>query len=300
MSSPVSTLRLLLALASVYLIWGSTYLAIRFAIDTIPPFTMAGTRFLLAGICLLAIAKGTGVPKATAPQWRGAALIGFLMLVCGNGAVCWAEKTVPSGLASLLIATVPLWAVVLSAVLPGGKMPRPRVVTGILVGLFGVGVLVNPLQSARSSAIAPSGAAALLFAAAAWGAGSVLSKRVSLPSSPTLSTALQMLAGGSLLLAIGAVSGEWSHIHLSAITLKSILSVAYLLVFGSLIGFTAFVWLLRNTSAVLATSYAYVNPLVAVLLGWAWNGETPSPSTAAAGALVIAAVVLITTGRPAK
>lgn len=300
MSAPGSTLRLLLALASVYLIWGSTYLAIRFAIDTIPPFTMAGTRFLMAGICLFALSKGTGAPNPTAKQWRSAALIGFLMLVCGNGAVCWAEKTVPSGLASLLIATVPLWAVVLSAVLPGGSMPRPRVVTGILVGLFGVGVLVNPLQSARSSAIAPSGAAALLFAAAAWGAGSVLSKRVSLPSSPTLSTALQMLAGGSLLLGIGAVSGEWSHIHLSAITLKSILSVAYLLVFGSLIGFTAFVWLLRNTSAVLATSYAYVNPLVAVLLGWAWNGETPSPSTAAAGALVIAAVVLITTGRPAK
>lgn len=300
MSAPGSTLRLLLALASVYLIWGSTYLAIRFAIESIPPFTMAGTRFLMAGICLFALSKGTGAPNPTAKQWRSAALIGFLMLVCGNGAVCWAEKTVPSGLASLLIATVPLWAVVLSAVLPGGSMPRPRVVTGILVGLFGVGVLVNPLQSARSSAIAPSGAAALLFAAAAWGAGSVLSKRVSLPSSPTLSTALQMLAGGSLLLGIGAVSGEWSHIHLSAITLKSILSVAYLLVFGSLIGFTAFVWLLRNTSAVLATSYAYVNPLVAVLLGWAWNGETPSPSTAAVGALVIAAVVLITTGRPAK
>ncbi len=300
MSSPVSTLRLLLALASVYLIWGSTYLAIRFAIDSIPPFTMAGTRFLLAGICLFAIAKGGGAARATIQQWRGSALIGFLMLVCGNGAVCWAEKTVPSGLASLLIATVPLWAVVLTAVLPGGSLPTPRVVIGIVVGLLGVGILVNPLQSAHTSAIAPSGAAALLFAAAAWGAGSVFSKRVSLPSSPPLATSLQMLTGGSLLLCIGALSGEWSHIHWAAITTKSVLAVAYLLVFGSLIGFTAFVWLLRNTSAVLATSYAYVNPLVAVLLGWAWNGETPSSSTAAAGALVIAAVILITTRRSNK
>lgn len=300
MSAPGSTLRLLLALASVYLIWGSTYLAIRFAIESIPPFTMAGTRFLMAGICLFALSKGTGAPNPTAKQWRSAALIGFLMLVCGNGAVCWAEKTVPSGLASLLIATVPLWAVVLTALLPSGSLPRPRVVIGILFGLLGVGILVNPLQSAQSSAIAPSGAAALLFAAAAWAAGSVFSKRVSLPASPTLSTALQMLTGGTVLVCIGAMSGEWSHIHLSAITLKSLLSVAYLMVFGSLIGFTAFVWLLRNTSAVVATSYAYVNPLVAVLLGWAWNHETPSPSTATAGALVIAAVVLITTGRPAK
>ena len=208
MSAPGSTLRLLLALASVYLIWGSTYLAIRFAIESIPPFTMAGTRFLMAGICLFALSKGTGAPNPTAKQWRSAALIGFLMLVCGNGAVCWAEKTVPSGLASLLIATVPLWAVVLTALLPSGSLPRPRVVIGILFGLLGVGILVNPLQSAQSSAIAPSGAAALLFAAAAWAAGSVFSKRVSLPASPTLSTALQTYSNA---FSVGAAPGWASY-----------------------------------------------------------------------------------------
>ena len=297
MSSRASSGRIALALLAVYLIWGSTYLAIRFALDTLPPFTMAGARFVLAGLCLLVFARGSGVPPPDRSQWWSAALIGGLMLVGGNGAVCWAEKTVPSGLASLLIATVPLWAVVMGALLPGGQKPSPRVIAGILFGLAGVGILVQPQ---KSGSVDPAGAAALLFAAASWAAGSVLSKRVRLPSSPVLSTAMQMLCGGGFLLVIGSIAGEWSSIHLQSVTTKSALAVVYLMVFGSIIGFTAFVWLLRNTTAVIATSYAYVNPLVAVLLGWALNGETPSPRTATAGALVVGAVVLITTARPPK
>lgn len=297
MSSRASSGRIALALLAVYLIWGSTYLAIRFALDTLPPFTMAGARFVLAGLCLLGFARGSGAPPPDRAQWWSAALIGGLMLVGGNGAVCWAEKTVPSGLASLLIATVPLWAVVMGALLPGGQKPSPRVIAGILFGLAGVGILVQPQ---KSGSVDPAGAAALLFAAASWAAGSVLSKRVRLPSSPALSTAMQMLCGGSFLLLIGSIAGEWSGIHLQSVTTKSALAVVYLMVFGSIIGFTAFVWLLRNTTAVIATSYAYVNPLVAVLLGWALNGETPSPRTATAGALVVGAVVLITTARPPK
>jgi drug/metabolite transporter (DMT)-like permease len=171
------------------------------------------------------------------------------------------------------------------------------VILGILFGLAGVGILVQPQ---KSGAVDPAGAAALLFASASWAAGSVLSKRVRLPAAPIISTAMQMLCGGSLLLVIGAIAGEWASIHLQSITTKSALAVVYLMVFGSIIGFTAFVWLLRNTTAVIATSYAYVNPLVAVLLGWALNGETPSPRTATAGALVVSAVVLITTARPPK
>lgn len=297
MSERASTGRIILALLVVYLIWGSTYLAIRFALDTLPPFTMAGARFLCAGVCLFAFARSSGVAAPEPVHWRSAALIAGLMLVGGNGAVCWAEKTVPSGLASLLIATVPLWAVVMGALLPGGQMPRPRVILGIVFGLAGVGILVQPQ---KSGSVDPAGAAALLFAAAAWAAGSVLSKRVRLPSSPVLATGMQMLCGGSLLLLIGAAAGEWPSIHLHAVTTKSALSVVYLMVFGSIIGFTAFVWLLRHTTAVLATSYAYVNPLVAVLLGWALNGETPSSRTATAGALVVGAVILITTARPPK
>ncbi len=297
MSSRASSGHIALALVAVYLIWGSTYLAIRFALDTLPPFTMAGTRFVMAGLCLLAFARGSGATSADRQQWWSAALIGGLMLVGGNGAVCWAEKTVPSGLASLLVATVPLWAVAMGALLPGGQRPSPRVILGILFGLAGVGILVQPQ---KSGAVDPAGAAALLFASASWAAGSVLSKRVRLPASPILSTAMQMLCGGSLLLVIGAIAGEWASIHLQSITTKSALAVVYLMVFGSIIGFTAFVWLLRNTTAVIATSYAYVNPLVAVLLGWALNGETPSPRTATAGALVVSAVVLITTARPPK
>lgn len=168
---------------------------------------------------------------------------------------------------------------------------------GILCGLLGVGILVQPQ---RSGSVDPAGAAALLFAAASWAAGSVFSKRVQLPASPIASTALQMLCGGAILLILGTVAGEWSRIHLETVTSKSVLAVAYLLVFGSLIGFTAFVWLLRNTSAVIATSYAYVNPVVAVLLGWALNGETPSTRVITAGVLVVSAVVLITTSRPPK
>lgn len=297
MNSRAHTLRIVFALLAVYLIWGSTYLAIRFAIDTLPPFSMAGLRFLVAGLCMFAVGKLSSAPSPTRAEWHGAALIGVLMLVCGNGAVCWAERTVPSSLASLLVATVPLWAVILSAVLPGGSKPAPRVVLGILFGLGGVFVLVRP---DKSGAVDPAGAAALVLASASWAAGSVFSKRVRLPSSPIVSTAMQMICGGTILLFAGAIRGEWLLIHPEAVTLKSVLSVGYLIVFGSIVGFTAFVWLLRNTSAIVATSYAYVNPLVAVLLGWAFNGETPSPRTAVAGALVIGAVALITTAGPPK
>ncbi len=289
-----SASKIALALAAVYLIWGSTYLAIRFAIDTLPPFTMAGARFLAAGLGMYAVVRGRGVPRPERSHWPAAALIGGLMLLGGNGAVCWAEKTVPSGLASLLIATVPLWAVAIGAMLPGGRLPGPRVVAGILVGLAGVALLVQPWNA---GAVDPAGAAALLFAAASWALGSVLSKRVRLPESPLMATAMEMIAGGALLLAVGAAAGEWPRLNLQAVTLKSALAVAYLVVFGSIVGFTAFVWLLRHTTPVVATSYAYVNPLVAVLLGWAFNAEKPGARTAVAGALVIGAVALITTAR---
>ncbi len=297
MNSRAHTLRIVFALLAVYLIWGSTYLAIRFAIDTLPPFSMAGLRFAVAGLFMFAVGKLSSAQAPTRAEWQGAALIGVLMLVCGNGAVCWAERTVPTSLASLLVATVPLWAVILSALLPGGTRPAPRVIIGILFGLGGVFVLLRPDQS---GAIDLAGAAALIIASASWATGSVFSKRVKLPSSPILSTAMQMICGGTILLVLGTLRGEWLQIHPAAITLKSVLSVGYLIVFGSIIGFTAFVWLLRHTSAIVATSYAYVNPLVAVLLGWAFNGETPSPRTAVAGALVVGAVALITTAGPPK
>ncbi len=294
MPSRAPASRIALALAAVYLIWGSTYLAIRFAIDTLPPFTMAGARFVAAGLAMYAVVRGRGVARPERAHWPGAALIGGLMLLGGNGAVCWAEKSVPSGLASLLIATVPLWAVLIGAMLPGGRFPGPRVIAGIVVGLAGVALLVQPW---KSGAVDPAGAGALMFAAASWAAGSVLSKRVKLPESPLLATAMEMIAGGALLLAVGAAAGEWPRLDVHAVTLKSALAVAYLVVFGSIVGFSAFVWLLRHTTPVVATSYAYVNPLVAVLLGWAFNAEKPGARTAAAGALVVGAVALITTAR---
>ncbi|MCC6739285.1 MAG: EamA family transporter [Planctomycetia bacterium] len=295
MSPRPSAAKVAVALAAVYVIWGSTYLAIRFAIDTLPPFTMAGARFLAAGLAMYAVVRARGTPRPEPGHWPGAALIGGLMLLGGNGAVCWAERSVATGMASLLIATVPLWAVLLGAMLPGGRLPGPRVAAGILVGLAGVALLVRPWQG---GAVDPAGAAALLFGAASWAAGSVLSRRVRLPESPLVATAMEMIAGGALLLVAGAAAGEWPRLDPHAVTLKSALAVAYLAVFGSIVGFTAFVWLLRHTSAVVATSYAYVNPLVAVLLGWAFAGEQPTPLTALAGALVVGAVALISTDRP--
>jgi drug/metabolite transporter (DMT)-like permease len=286
--------RVALALTAVYLIWGSTYLAIRFAIDTLPPFSMAGVRFFVAGLAMLLFVKARTGDRVEAGHWPGAALVGGLMLLGGNGAVCWAEKSVPSGLASLLIATVPLWAVVIGAFLPGGRLPGFRIIAGIVIGLAGVALLVRPWES---GAVDPAGAVALLFAALSWAAGSVLSKRVRLPGNMLLATAMEMIAGGVLLFATGAIVGEWSRFDPHGITTKSMLAMAYLAVFGSIIGFTAFVWLLRETSPVVATSYAYVNPLVAVLLGWAFNSERPSAWTAVAGALVVGSVALITTSR---
>lgn len=289
----VPRLRLVLAFLAIYLIWGSTYLAIRFAIETIPPFLMAGSRFLLAGVALYAIVRPR-CPAPTAGNWRAAILIGGLLLLGGNGAVCWAETRVPSGLVALMIGAMPLWIALLGWALPGGSRPTARTSLAIGLGLVGVTLIVGPEQFAGGRRIDPFGALAILVSTLCWASGSLLSRRVNLPASPFLATAMEMLAGGALLTLAGLALGEHRGFDPAAVSLRSLLAVVYLLIFGSLIAFTAYVWLLQVTSPVKVATYAYVNPVVAVFLGWALADEPLSLRTALAAAAILSAVVVIT------
>ncbi len=284
------------AFAAVYVIWGSTYLAIRFAIETLPPFLMAGMRFLLAGAILYPIARGRAAAEPVNwRHWRGAALIGGLMLVGGNGLVCWAEQYVPSGIAALLIATVPLWMVLLDWAIYRGVRPTAWVVIGLATGLAGVYMLIGP-SALGGERVHLGGGVALLTACMFWSLGSLQSRRTTLPKSAFLSTAMQMIAGGVLFMIIGTAIGEWPRVAWHNISLKSMLALAYLIVFGSLVALSAYVWLLGNVTPARVATYAYVNPVIAVFLGAVIGGETLSPRVGMAAGVIVAAVVMITTG----
>jgi drug/metabolite transporter (DMT)-like permease len=292
-----SCTRLVAAFAAVYLIWGSTYLAIRLAIETLPPFTMAGVRFLIAGALLYGwLRLHKAVPPARV-HWRNAAIVGGLMLMGGNGSVTWAEQRVPSGLAALLVATVPLWMAIMEAIRRGGTRPTRRIGAGLALGFAGIALLIGPVNLAGGERVDPLGAGVLLFAALSWAGGSLYSRQAQLPAVPLLGTAMEMLAGGALLVLAGGLSGEWQRIDLAAVSPRSLVALGYLVVFGSLLGFTAYLWLLRNTTPARASTYAYVNPIVAVFLGWAFAGEPLTWQTLLAAAVIVAAVVLINTSR---
>jgi drug/metabolite transporter (DMT)-like permease len=285
------------ALGSVYLIWGSTYLAIRFAIESLPGFLMAATRFLAAGVPLYLWARWRGAPRPTLGQWGWAAAVGGLLLLAGNGGVVWAEQRVPSGLTALLVATVPLWVVVLESLTSGGRRPTAQVWFGVGLGLAGLGLLVGPGALAGRGAVDPLGALVLLGASLAWSWGSLLSRRGGLPGSALLATAMQMLAGGVLLALTGTLAGEWSALEPAAVTARSWAALAYLSLAGSIVAFTAYVWLLQVASPTVVSTYAFVNPVVAVLLGWALAGEPLTARIALAAAVIVAGVVVITTAR---
>jgi drug/metabolite transporter (DMT)-like permease len=292
--------KIVAAFAAVYLIWGSTYLAIRFAIETIPPHLMAAARFLVAGAILYAWARLRGAPRPSFQNWRAAAVIGGLLLLGGNGAVVWAETRVPSGVTSLLVATVPIWMVIIESLRSGGRRPARAVIAGLVLGLGGLALLLAPGRLAgRVDAL---GAGVLLLGSFSWALGSLLSRTAKLPKSGFLAAAMEMIAGGVWLLLFGLVTGQASRITLAALSAKSLVSLAYLIVFGSLVGFTAYIWLLGATTAARVSTYAYVNPVVAVLLGWAFAGEPMTLRTALAAGVIVAAVALIIRygARPAK
>jgi len=285
--------RVALAFGLVYVLWGSTYLAIRFAVETLPPFLMAGTRFVVAGGVLYAWARRHGAPVPNRANWAAAAVVGALLLVGGNGSVVWAEQRVPSGLAALLVATTPLWMVVLDSV-RSKTMPGAAVALGILLGLAGLFLLVGPNQLAGSRRPDPVGAAALGFASLSWAAGSLYSRRAQLPSAPLLGSAMEMICGGAAMLALGAAHSEPGQLSLARIAPGSLWAFAYLVVFGSLVGFTAYTWLLRVSTPAHVSTYAYVNPVIAVFLGWSIGGETVGASTLLAAGVIVGGVVLIT------
>lgn len=292
--------QLLLAFAIVYVVWGSTYLAMRVAIDTLPPFLMGGVRFVIAGALLaawVAVRERPGWP--TRGQWLWALATGALLMVGGNGGVLLAETRVPSGVVALLAASLAIWMVVLDGLRPEGPRQPPLVWVGLAVGLAGVGVLVGPARLAGAGTVDPIGAAFALGGSLAWAAGSLLSRGRGRPESALAGSALQMLCGGALLLLLAAAHGDFTHVAgpAGAPSARSLAAVAYLVVFGSLVGFTAYVWLLQHAAPAKVATYAYVNPLVAVALGWALGGEPLGARTLVAAAVIVGGVALITAGR---
>lgn len=287
--------KIVAAFLAIYLVWGSTYLAIRFAIETIPPFLMAGARFVVAGTLLFTFARVRGAPRPTARHWRSTAVVGVLLLLGGNGGVVWAEQVVPSGLAALLVATVPLWMVLLEWG-AGGERPTGSVMAGVALGLLGVALLVGPSSFAGAGRVDPLGAAVLIGASLSWAAGSLYSRRASLPDVPLVGAGMHMVSGGAALLVAGILTGEGSRLAFAAISMRSALALGYLIVFGAIVGFTAYVWLLRTTSPARVATYAYVNPVIAVLLGWALAAEPLGMRVIGAAAMIVAAVALITGG----
>jgi drug/metabolite transporter (DMT)-like permease len=285
------------AFAAIYLIWGSTYLGIRFAIETIPPFFMAAIRFVVAGTVIFVWLRLRSVPLPKAIHWRSGLILGLLLLVGGNGGVTWAEQIVPSGIAALLIAMLPVWMVLVDWLRPGGVRPMGPVVIGLLLGLSGMILLVGPGNLAGNNQINPLGALALVVASLSWSIGSVYSRHAEQPDSPLMATAVEMLCGGLLLFVVAIASGEGAKIDLAHISQRSLLALLYLTVFGSIIAFSCYVWLLKVTSPARASTYAYVNPVVAVLLGWAIANEPLTLRILLAAGIIIAAVVVITTYR---
>jgi len=278
-------------------IWGSTYLAIRYAVETIPPFVMGGVRFLISGTILYLWSRYRGAPKPTRIHWRNAIIAGGFLLLGGNGAVVWAEQFVPSGLTALLVSILPFWLVIIEWLRPPRRRPSGAVLVGLVLGFMGIIVLVGPSGMGGHGNVAPIGALVLILGSLSWAIGSFWSRDAELPESGLLTTGMEMLGGGALMLIVGALSGEFAHLDVHAISKASGIGMLYLITFGSLLGFTSYIWLLDKVSPARLGTYAYVNPLVAVMLGWAIAGERLSIRTGIAAAIVICAVALITTAR---
>ncbi len=292
--------RLLAAFAAVYTVWGSTYLAIRFAVETLPPLLMAGVRFVIAGALLLLWSRFHGGSRGLSRRdWITGLVSGALLLLGGNGAVVWAEQRVPSGIAALLVAIVPLWMVLLDWLRPGGRRPASLVFVGLGLGLLGLGLLVGPDAMHAGGAIDVTGAMVLVLGSLSWAVGSLYTQRAPRPSSANNGSGAQMLAGGACLLAVALATGEGAQLELAHASARSLLGFAYLVTFGSLIGFTAYAYLLAHTTAAKAATYAYVNPVVAVALGWAFASEPVTSRTVLAAAVILAGVAIITVARDA-
>jgi drug/metabolite transporter (DMT)-like permease len=287
-------LLIFLSFVSIYVIWGSTYLAIRFAVETIPPLYTAGIRHLCAGSILLVWALAKGL-RPTRKQLRASVVIGFFFFLVGHGSVHWAEQFVPSGLTSLLIAVEPIFVFLLSSAAARTWKFNGMLLTGILMGLVGVGMLVRGTTGETGHSLT-LGSIVILVGAFSWSVGIIYSRRSHLSGSPLLLSALSLLSGAVMLLFAATIAGEARGFTLSQVRMRSWLALAYLIVFGSVIAFTAYSWLLEHYSPTLVATHTYVNPVVAVLLGWAYGGEALTLRVGMAAVLVVLAVVLVDRG----
>ena len=279
-----------LALTTVYLVWGSTYLAIRVTDRTMPPLLMSSVRFLIAGAALYAFAS-RGRARPTLREWRAAAIVGAALLMIGNGGVAWVETRLVSGLAALIVAIIPLWFAVMDRAFFGRRLSAPAI-AGLVVGFAGVALLVRP---GGGGPVIPM--LALVVTTAAWAGGSLYARGAALPASPLLSASMQMLAASAFLGIAGLATGETRGIHTDSFSLKPVIAFVYLVLVGSLIAFSAYAWLLKNVRISIVSTYAFVNPVVAVTLGTVFLNEKIGWSTLAAGAAIVVAVVLIVTAR---
>jgi len=290
-----------IALLALYIVWGSTYLAIRFSVETIPPFLHAALRFLVSGVILYAWRRAAGDPAPTASNWKSTAIVGAGLLLGGNGLVAWAEQTVPSGIAALMITTSPFWLVLFESMRSGGAKPTWQAILGLIIGFGGVFLLVGPSEITGSGVSFDTfGIVLLLFAPFFWSLGSIYAKGADMPKSTLLSTGMQMLTGAAALFLVSLVKGELNGFSLGLVSMRSWLGLAYLITFGSLIGFVSYGWLLHNAPISLMSTYAYVNPLVAVLLGSLLADEPLNGRILVAAAIIIGSVIIINTARQVK
>jgi drug/metabolite transporter (DMT)-like permease len=285
----------LLCFGVVYIVWGSTFYAIRIGVESVPPYLLAGLRFLATGLFLYPLMRVVTREKPTPAQWKTALVTGFLLFTIGNGTVCWSEKILPSGIAALLVATVSLWMVLVDWLRPGGVRPVPRVIAGFFLGFAGMALLIGPKHLGGSERISPVGAIALIGASLAWAIGSIYTRHHPLPRSPLLSAGIQTLCGGALLCLLAFAIGETRDFHLSNVTTRSWLAVLYLMVFGTGLGFSAYAYILKHSTASRVATYAFVNPVVALFLGWFLASEPLTLRTALASGIILTAVLLVIT-----
>jgi drug/metabolite transporter (DMT)-like permease len=290
-----------LALLALYIVWGSTYLAILFAVETIPPFLSAGIRFLVSGGILFLWRWAAGDRMPTKRQWRSTAVVGIFLLLGGNGLVSFAEQRIASGIAALIVGTVPLWLVLIEALRPGGVRPSWQAILGLIIGFGGIYLLVGPSElNVGSLQFDTIGIGAVILASFLWSIGSIYSRGADMPASSLMATGAEMLIGSAALFAVSGLLGEWRNFDLAAVSTQSWLGLAYLITFGSLVGFVSYIWLLKNAPVSLVATYAYVNPLVAVFLGAWLADEAINARILVAGLVIIGSVILINQTKSTK
>lgn len=289
-----------LAFAGIYLIWGSTYLGIRVAVETMPPFAMAAVRFFIAGLLLLLALWARGAALPTGKQWRDSFIIGTFLLLGGNGLVAWAEQYVASGIAALVIGVQPVFMVLTEWSWRGGHRPTPAVFLGMALGFVGVAYLAAPWETASVSSLHLPGLLAILLGCLFWAFGSIFSRHAKPAAAPMVGAAAQMLCGSVSLAFVAALRGEFSAVDLAAISSNSWWALVYLIVIGSWVGYSTFVWLMKHSTPARVSTYAYVNPVVAMFLGWLILDEPISPRTTLSALLIVAAVVIVTTQKNRK